>query len=51
MLVEWTRFRGKRGKTQMEKVLLTLEDEKMHVETTLYGEEYLYWYSVQGELI
>lgn len=34
-------------------VLLTLEREKMYVETifreTLNGEEFLYWYSIQGE--
>lgn len=34
-------------------VLLTLEREKMYVEIIfreeLNGEEYLYWYSVQGE--
>jgi len=33
-------------------VLLTFEGEKMYIETifreTLNGEEYLYWYSVQG---
>ena len=37
----------------MEDVLLTLERVKMYVETIfreeLNGEEYLYWYSVQGE--
>lgn len=46
---EWMDFLNK----NMEDVLLTLEDEKMFVETifreTLNGEEFLYWYSVQGE--
>lgn len=65
MLVELTRFKVKTGKTaivdkwmellneHMDQVLLTLEDEKMYVETifreVLNGEEFLYWYSVQGE--
>ncbi|GIO27770.1 DUF6176 family protein [Ornithinibacillus bavariensis] len=65
MNVELTRFKVKEGKTEkvdewlkflndnMKDVLLTLEDEKMYVETifreTLNGEVYLYWYSVQGE--
>ncbi|TMW72823.1 DUF6176 family protein [Alteribacter natronophilus] len=65
MLVELTRFRVKEGKMDkarewiaflnehLEYVLLTLEDEKMYVETifheTLDGRDYLYWYSVQGE--
>ena len=65
MNVELTRFRVKPGKSEkvdewlaflkehMEDVLVTLEGEKMYVETifreTLNGEEYLYWYSVQGE--
>ncbi|MFJ7973758.1 DUF6176 family protein [Psychrobacillus sp. NPDC096389] len=64
MNVECTRFRVKRGKTEkvnewlaflndhMEDVLVTLEGEKMYVETIfrefLNNEEYLYWYSVQG---
>lgn len=64
MNVELTRFRVKEGKAErvdewiqflndnMEDVLLTLEGEKMYVETIfreeLGGEEYLYWYSVQG---
>ena len=64
MNVECTRFRVKPGKTQkvdewmaflndhMDDVLVTLEGEKMYVETifreVLNGEEYLYWYSVQG---
>lgn len=65
MNVELTRFKVKEGKTKkvddwlkflnenMKDVLVTLEDEKMYVETilreTLNGAEYLYWYSVQGE--
>lgn len=65
MNVELTRFRVKSGKSQqvdewlaflndnMQDVLVTLEGEKMYVETIfreiLNGEEYLYWYSVQGE--
>lgn len=65
MNVELTRFRVKPGKSErvdewlaflndnMKDVLVTLEGEKMYVETifheTLNGEEYLYWYSVQGE--
>ena len=65
MNVELTRFKVKVGKTEkvnewltflkenMRDVLLTLEDERMYVETifrqTLFGDEYLYWYSVQGE--
>ena len=65
MQVELTRFRVLPGKRElveewlaflnenMEGVLLTLEREKMYVETIFYekldGEEYLYWYSVQGE--
>ncbi|WP_042146263.1 DUF6176 family protein [Paucisalibacillus sp. EB02] len=65
MNVELTRFRVKEGKSEkvdewlrflnenMKDVLLTLEDEKMYVETifreTLNGMEYLYWYSVQGK--
>lgn len=65
MIVELTRFRVKPGMSHkvdewlkflndnMEGVLLTLEREKMYVETIfreeLNGEEYLYWYSVQGE--
>ena len=65
MNVELSRFRVKPGKSEkvdewltflnehMEDVLITLEGEKMYVETifreTLNGEEYLYWYSVQGE--
>ena len=65
MNVELTRFRVKQGMSykvdewltflneHLEDVLVTLEGEKMYVETifreTLNGEEYLYWYSVQGE--
>ncbi|MRI84448.1 hypothetical protein GIY09_00845 [Aerococcaceae bacterium WS4759] len=65
MNVELTRFRVKPGKSQqvdewlaflngnMQDVLVTLEGEKMYIETIfreiLNGEEYLYWYSVQGE--
>ena len=64
MNIECTRFRVKPGKTEivnewlaflnenMEDVLVTLEGEKMYVETifreVLNGEEYLYWYSIQG---
>lgn len=64
MNIECTRFRVKQGKTEkvnewlaflnthMEDVLVTLEGEKMYVETIfrefLKGEEYLYWYSIQG---
>lgn len=65
MQVEITRFRVKEGKSakvdewmaflreNMDAVLETLEGEKMYVETIfrehLNGEEYLYWYSVQGQ--
>ncbi|MEQ2468025.1 DUF6176 family protein [Niallia hominis] len=65
MNVELTRFKVKKGKSErvdewlsflndnIKEVLVTLEGEKMFVETifreTLNGEEYLYWYSVQGE--
>lgn len=64
MNVECTRFQVKQGKTEkvnewlaflneyMEEVLVTLEGEKMYVETIfrefINNEEYLYWYSVQG---
>lgn len=65
LTVELSRFKVKEGKNEivdqwmdflnehMEKVLLTLNDEKMFVET-IFKEEvggitYLYWYSVQGE--
>ena len=63
--IELTRFRVIKGKSEkvdewmkflndnMKDVLLTLEGEKMYVETIfreiLDGEEYLYWYSVQEE--
>ncbi|WP_286164752.1 MULTISPECIES: DUF6176 family protein [Clostridia] len=63
--VELTRFKVKEGKSKvvdewlsflnehMKDVLITLADEKMYVETifreTLNGNEYLYWYSVQGQ--
>lgn len=37
----------------MEEVLLTLDGERMYVETIFRekcdDEEYLYWYSIQGE--
>jgi len=65
MNIELTRFKVKEGKTDkveewlkflnenMKDVLITLENEKMYVETifkeTLDGAEYLYWFSVEGE--
>lgn len=65
MNIELTRFKVKKGKSKkvdewlkflndnMKDVLVTLENEKMYVETifreTINGEEYLYWYSVQGK--
>ena len=65
MKVELTKFKVKEGKSEkvdewlnflnenMKDVLITLEDEKMYVETIfreiLDGIEYLYWYSAQGE--
>jgi len=65
MNVELTRFKVKKGKSgrvdewmqflneNLKDVLVTLEGEKMYVETIfreeLNEEEYLYWYSVQGE--
>lgn len=65
MKVELMRFKVKKGKSHrvdewmkllndhMKDVLLTLNDEKMYVETIfreIQGEdEYLYWYSIQGE--
>ncbi|WML42801.1 DUF6176 family protein [Neobacillus sp. PS3-40] len=65
MNIELTRFRVKKGKSEqvdewlkfldenMKDVLITLESEKMYVETIfrehLFGDEYLYWYSIQGE--
>lgn len=46
---EWLKFLN----DNMEEVLLTLEGEKMYVETIFReqwnGEEFLYWFSVQGE--
>ena len=46
---EWMKFLN----DNMKDVLLTLEGEKMYIETIfreiLDGEEYLYWYSIQGE--
>lgn len=63
--VELTRFRVKKGKSEkvdewvkflndnMKGVLITLEGEKMYVETIfreyLDGDEFLYWYSLKGE--
>lgn len=65
MNVELTRFKVKNGKSKkvdewlkflndhMKDVLITLEGEKMYVETifreVLDGNEYLYWFSIQGE--
>lgn len=65
MNVELTRYRVKKNKSErvdewlkflnanMQDVLVTLEGEKMYVETIfrerLEGEEYLYWYSIQGQ--
>lgn len=65
MKIELHRFRVFQGKSQvvdewlnflnqhMEDTLLTLEDEKMYVESihreVLDGTEYLYWYIIQGE--
>lgn len=65
MKVELTRFKVKEGKSKRvdewvkflndnkNAVLETLEGEKMYVETIfreeLNGEEFLYWFSVQGE--
>ncbi|MCM2139314.1 DUF6176 family protein [Vagococcus fluvialis] len=62
--IELTRFKVKKRKSKvvdewlsflndnMNETLLTLEAEKMYVETifreVLNGDEYLYWYSVQG---
>ncbi|MFD9628141.1 DUF6176 family protein [Peribacillus muralis] len=64
MDIELTRYKVKEGKTDrvdewlrflndnIKEVLVTLEGEKMYVETIfrehINGEEYLYWYSVQG---
>ncbi|QQD85008.1 DUF6176 family protein [Jeotgalicoccus sp. ATCC 8456] len=65
MQVELTRFRVKKGKEElvdqwmeflnehMNDALLTLDDEKMFVETIMrdhMGEfDYLYWYSIQAD--
>lgn len=65
MNIELSRFRVREGKTEavdrwmrflnehMEEVLLTLNGEKMYIETIFRektdGVEYLYWYSIQGE--
>ena len=65
MKVELTRFQVTDGKSavvdewlkflndNMEDVLVTLEGEKMYVETIFRektdGKEYLYWFSVQGD--
>ncbi|MCM3740460.1 DUF6176 family protein [Oceanobacillus luteolus] len=65
MNVELTRFKVKEGKSarvdawlkflndNMEDVLVTLDGEKMYVETIfrelINGEEFLYWYSIKGE--
>lgn len=65
MNVELTRFKVKDGKSEkvdewmrflndnLKDVLVTLEGERMYVETIfrekMGGNEYLYWYSVQGE--
>lgn len=65
MNVELIRYRVKKNKSErvdewlkflnanMQDVLVTLESEKMYVETIfrerLEGEEYLYWYSIQGQ--
>ncbi|NQN87723.1 hypothetical protein HO997_07435 [Streptococcus suis] len=65
LTVELSRFRVKKGKSaqvdewmsflneHMADTLLTLEGEKMYVETifreVLDGREYLYWYSVQAD--
>lgn len=64
LYVELTRYKVKEGKSSkvdewlhflnsnMEEVLVTLEGEKMYVETILRehlnGVDYLYWYSVRG---
>ena len=63
--IELTRYKVKEGKSakvdewlcflnnHMEDVLVTLDAEKMYVETifreTIDGNEYLYWYSVRGD--
>ncbi|MFT8710147.1 MAG: DUF6176 family protein [Sporolactobacillus sp.] len=64
LLIECTRFRVKRGlsnkvdewmaflNAHMNDVLLTLDGEKMYIETIFREQdadaEYLYWYSIQG---
>ena len=64
---ELSRFKVKEGKSgkvdewmaflndHMEDTLLTLENEKMFVESihreVVNGTEFLYWYSVQGEAV
>lgn len=63
--IELSRFRVRKGMSEkvdewldflnrhMEDTLLTLENEKMYVESihreVINGEEFLYWYSVQGD--
>lgn len=46
---EWLKFLN----DNMEDTILTLEGEKMYVETIhreiFHGEEFLYWYSIQGQ--
>ena len=65
MNIELSRFRVKPGKTEkvdewmqflndnMEDALLTLDGEKMYIETIFREKtddaEFLYWYSIQGE--
>lgn len=65
LTAELSRFKVKQGKMEaveqwmdflnehIDHMLLTLDDEKMFVETIFKeeraGETYLYWYSVQGE--
>jgi len=65
MNVELTRFKVKKDKShkvdewmkllneRMGEVLLTLQDEKIYVESifreVVDGEEFLYWYHVQGD--
>ncbi|HGF7815810.1 MULTISPECIES: DUF6176 family protein [Bacilli] len=65
MNIELTKFKVKKGKTDvveewlnflnknMKDVLITLENEKMYVESIfkekINEDEYLYWFSVQGE--
>lgn len=65
MNIELTRFKVKKGKAErvdewlsflnenMKDVLVTLEGERMYVETifreNLNGDEFLYWFSIQGE--